>query len=757
LILFNAVSFYELLAPSQPKEMKGIRQRYSESGTWISSLRSAFEDAYNIDFGAAFRYALRVLDVLPPSPATEEALRAIYEAAQYIVSHKGLLRHDLAGRIYHSSLGREVAKAYATYYTSIPAAELLAWLTIDRWNDSVADFACGSGTFLVAAYHRKMMLAYLEASQGGGYSGTIEELHGDFLEDQIWGLDAMAFATHLSLVNLALQQPAVTFKRSHIYHVVCGGSGSHARLGSLDLLKDPTLKVFERIDKGQVGPTEHGINESAVVDVEVPRESMRVILMNPPFTKKDRATRVLDARELKRAITRINPDFSTVTGLAAPFVQLADLCLSPDGRMGLVLPAAAFSGETWQPIRDLINQNYNVEHLIISWAPGRPAFSESTALREVLIVARKRNPNDDTKYRRHTIVTHVDTALSFLEARQLAESLRSLSLNPMPYSITLGTPYPIMRGMRSLGESFGVPKGLFDTTASNWYRLLAFRDCELTKTALYNLGVLPDPSASLDLRYADVLTDFVNVGRVNLFVKNVEAAGLRILNESQPGAMPALMTSDYNRIDIGESDCQWLVHDPLLQVREPFKIRTGQLLVTMRMDAFNTMKVCAAASKTQLTGSVWFPIETQPLQTSDGLQLSAEQVAQFCALWLNSTFGLLLLLADREETRGAWMQWKTQQMRRLKVLDPRALNKEQTTMILDMWSRLESDTWDRVYAQLGAAIDDKNHPRRLLDETVASALFGAVPNCLPTLYEKLRRELGLLGQVMSAPRSNKTT
>jgi hypothetical protein len=756
LILFNAASFYELLAPTQPN-LKGIRQKYANIGTWIGALRAAFDEAYRINYGVAFRYAIGVLDALPPSPATEEALRGIYEAAQYIVSHKGLLRHDLAGRIYHSSPGRELAKAYATYYTGIPAAELLAWLAIDRWDDSVADFACGSGTLLVAAYHRKMMLAYLDPRQGGGYAGTVEQLHGDFIENQIWGLDAMAFASHLTLVNLALQQPAVTFRKSHIYHVLCGGSGISARLGSLDLLRNTKLKVFERIDRGQVGPTAQGLNEAEIIDVDVPRESSHVILMNPPFTKKDRATRVLDARELKRAIAAVNPDFSTVTGLAGPFVQLADLCLASDGRIGLVLPSAALSGGTWQPIRDLIGEKYHVEQLIISWAPGRPSFSESTALREVLLVARKCPKSEPAgpKTVQHTIVTHIDTSLGFLEARQIAEHLRTILLNPVPHSIVLGSPHPVMTGVRPLGESFSVPKGVLDMTASNWYRLLAFRDSDLAKTALHNLGILPSPSPALDLRFTSVLTEFRDIGQVNLFVKNVEAAGLRILDKTQRGATPALMTSDYGRMDITESDCQWLVRDPSLQVREPFTVRTGQLLVTMRVDAFNTMKVTSAAGKTQITGSVWFPIETPHLRTSDKRDLTEQQVARMCALWLNSTFGLMLLLAEREETRGAWMQWKTQQMRQLKVLDPRALSSDQAARILGLWERFEGKQWDRVHKQLGDAVSDPRHPRRLLDETIASVVLGSVPGIEQTLmrlYTKLQHDLGLLGQVMSGRR-----
>lgn len=39
----------------------------------------------------------------------------------------------------HSALGRGLAKRFATYYISILTSELLSWLTIEKWDDSVGD------------------------------------------------------------------------------------------------------------------------------------------------------------------------------------------------------------------------------------------------------------------------------------------------------------------------------------------------------------------------------------------------------------------------------------------------------------------------------------------------------------------------------------------------------------------------------------------------------------------------------------------
>ena len=89
LILFNATSSYELIAPG--KKLATIRSRYDLAGTYRTALREAFGDAFKIDYEAVFLYAVRVLDALPPGPAIEAALQELVQTSEYVTSHAGLL------------------------------------------------------------------------------------------------------------------------------------------------------------------------------------------------------------------------------------------------------------------------------------------------------------------------------------------------------------------------------------------------------------------------------------------------------------------------------------------------------------------------------------------------------------------------------------------------------------------------------------------------------------------------------------------
>src|SRR5207249_9648705 len=65
---------------------------------------------------------------------------------------------DLLGNMFHSLIPLDVRKPVAAYYTNPMAGRLLAKLAIESSADSVSDFACGSGTLLMAAYERKAEL-----------------------------------------------------------------------------------------------------------------------------------------------------------------------------------------------------------------------------------------------------------------------------------------------------------------------------------------------------------------------------------------------------------------------------------------------------------------------------------------------------------------------------------------------------------------------------------------------------------------------
>lgn len=783
LILFNATAFYGLLAQNR-SELRPLQQRLAdEDGVWKRAMREAFDDALEINYDSVFITAEQVLETLPTSPVVQDALENIHDAAETVLARAGLLRQDLTGRVYHSTLGRTLAKNYATYYTQIPSGELLAWLGIDSWDARVGEFACGSGTLVTASYHRKLSLAFemvtREAEDGDEeitkprsawdeYSG-MSEIHKKFVENDLWGLDAMSFAAHLTAVNLALQQPEVPFDESHVYQVPVTRDGE-SRLGSLDLLNSSTVRVQSRLEDEEEasGAGRQSMSMTEVQELRVPKGNFDLVIMNPPFTRADRASEILDASKLNNILNEYfsDRDYANTTrsGLAAPFTILGDEAVKPGGRLALVVPSGLLSRETWQPVRDFLNENYHLEHIVISWAEGEPAFSENTELREVLIVARKLKPDDDNG--QFTMMSHIDEDFDFMQSRLIGTDLIE-EINPN--RITLQRPHedPLMDGVTKLGSVKSAPKSITEQTADNWYRLVAFRDQDLIRLMFTVEGYLSRAHTPYDITLPDAFNTLGNIGkRVNLFMKNKKSAGYAYSDDEVAGGDPVIVSARYNRLGAEEDSDKWVYRDPSLTVTEQFTYGTGHLLVMRKMNLWATMRVGSIASSdgSRFTGSSWIPIEMPSnLTTTDGEDVSQSEAAQVVATWLNSTFGMIPYVGYRAETEGAYGEWKTNQVRRITALDPSELSREQVDSLLEVFDEHHDQEWGLLRTQLRDAQDEDDHPRRELDEAVANIVFveddknedgentsqpaGTID--LDGLYADFYNTLKLLGNVMT--------
>lgn len=738
LILFNATAFYGLLSQSQ--NIQPIRSRLNNTrGVWSQAMRESFLDALEINYVSVFLTAEEILDELPSAPAVESGLEDIHNVAEAVLSRAGLLRQDLTGRVYHSTLGRTLAKNYATYYTKIPSAELLAWLGLQDWDANVGEFACGSGTLVTSSYHRKMNLAFEmvnDANSGttrpqadvDGY-GSVDDIHKKFVEDDIWGLDAMSFAAHLTAVNLALQQPGVPFDSSHIYQVPVTRDGE-SRLGSLDLLTSSTVQVQTQLDSDESsGASRQSMAMSEIEELRVPKDDFDLVIMNPPFTRTDRAAEILDLSKLNRILREefSGRDYANTTrsGLAAPFAILGDEAVNEGGRLALVVPSSLLSRETWQPVRDFLRENYHLEHIVINWAHGEPAFSENTELREVLIVARKLSPREkDNGGDQSTILTHIDKPMDFLQARLIGSDLNGKT-DPSRIGIQQPQVDVVADGLTQVAEVKSAPKAITEQTVDNWYRLVAFRDHDLLRLMLSVEGSLTRTLMPYNIDVPDAFDTLSNIGEPMLFIKNVSSAGYSYADDEVSGGTPTIRSSRYNRISAEPDDGVWIYDDPNESATETSPINAGQLLVMRRMDMWNTMRVSsiAADDDVNLAGSMWIPIETSSAETVDGEELSQYEVARIISAWLNSTFGVIPYIGYRAETRGAYGEWKTNQVRRITALDPSKLTSDQTDKLLEIYEEYRGHEWDLLRNQLSEVQEDENHPRRQLDEAVAEALL----------------------------------
>ena len=99
------------------------------------------------------------------------------------------IRTDILGGIFQRLIAPEERHKFGQHYTSEDLVDVVNAFCIRKAADIVLDPACGSGSFLVRAYHRK---AHMNPSA----------THQDRIA-QIYGSDISLFAAHLATLNLA--------------------------------------------------------------------------------------------------------------------------------------------------------------------------------------------------------------------------------------------------------------------------------------------------------------------------------------------------------------------------------------------------------------------------------------------------------------------------------------------------------------------------------------------------------------------------
>ena len=107
-----------------------------------------------------------------------------------------LIPTDILGHIFQRIIEPEERHKFGQHYTNEDLVDVVNAFCIRDAEDNVLDPACGSGSFLVRAYHRK---AWLKQNQRFKHASVT---HQDRLA-QIYGADISLFAAHLSTLNLA--------------------------------------------------------------------------------------------------------------------------------------------------------------------------------------------------------------------------------------------------------------------------------------------------------------------------------------------------------------------------------------------------------------------------------------------------------------------------------------------------------------------------------------------------------------------------
>ncbi|MFQ5621676.1 MAG: class I SAM-dependent DNA methyltransferase, partial [Candidatus Nanoarchaeia archaeon] len=209
-LLMNKIAFYKTLENQiVDVDIDKLEKIETKSGVDFSErLQEKFKQLTDkADYEGIFPYT--ILDsVSVPDKLVYHLNEFIEELDAY---NLGKIRADVIGRVYEDLIPADDRHRLGQYYTPPPIVDLIVELCVKSPDDKVLDPGCGSGSFLVKAYHK---LRDLKKKQNPFRKD--DELHQELLE-QVYGIDINPFPAQLSSMNLAVRNLKVRSKHISIF------------------------------------------------------------------------------------------------------------------------------------------------------------------------------------------------------------------------------------------------------------------------------------------------------------------------------------------------------------------------------------------------------------------------------------------------------------------------------------------------------------------------------------------------------------
>ncbi len=720
LVLFNALAFQDRLSAAN-EDVSTVRESLNQG---IDGLREAWQNICdNIDYVPVFELAVEILGVLGDGPDEVQA-PVLAHLVKAMEDTRRLEGHDLSGRLFHTLLTD--AKFTGAYYTSVPAATLLSRLVFHEWprgvdwsdhefpaSLNVADLACGTGTLLMAVAAEAERLH----TDAGGQDAP--SLHKAMVEMALHGYDVQLSAVHFAATSLAMLNPDIQFDRMNLYVMPLGSEGDNVSLGSLDFLGESEAAVQFALSSESTGVATSDASRvsgagsrGAEQGVTATLPDLDLAIMNPPFTRSVGGNLLFgslpapERRKLQSELSRRlkSRQASATAGLGAAFVAAAAPKLRPgEGRLALVLPATVCTGPSWAQTRALIEQDFQLDVVISSHDPLRWNFSDSTDLSEALLIATRRPATDGSEPRHTTFINLWRNPDGVLDAHRVAQAITATTPAALEGS---GTALLEVDG-HHVGEVFSIPETSF--RGKKWPGV-QFARADLVRAAL---SLIDDGKLRLP---GDAPGDGTKIPMCALGELGEIGPDRRDLwdgfeRTQTVTAYPMVENHDTNqRRRMWEEPDKYLA--PLAEARAGRKLKrvdqlwpkAGRLLVSERL-RLDTARVVAMRCNTRVLSNVWWPVRIEDVPTEKAL-----------AVWLNSSLGILTILAQRTSTEGGWVATKKADLEKLPVLDTGQLTPVQLQALSDLFDELAEEEFDRLPAMADCPT------RRALDDGLSRIL-----------------------------------
>lgn len=716
----------------------------------------ATHDILEIDYEPIFEAIEEMLKSYPPLPTLFSKLVRL---ASDIASKKSLLRRDLAGKVYHRVVGSwSLKKGLATFYTQIPAGYLLLYLAKPR-PSRIADFSCGSGTLLVAAYSASNFQYRMTLLQTGTDRNPKEietDFHTQFINN-CYAFDVLEYATQITALNLALHSPETPIPEfSSIYTMPLGyrEQDDIVSLGSLEFARAMTKfgKMLGHVT--QIGLRKRRKSKELMTKL-MNLEPFDLIVMNPPFARttgrggregggmfgfmsdehiraevlKDYTTVREEVRkklqgtarsllkETKLDLLLTDPDFRPYmniwqAGEGFLFLYLAHLRLRNDGKICFVLPKSLLSGISWFLGRVLLAAKYRLKYVIVSYEPNNYNFSESTSLSECMFVAERIDSHLDGE--ETTFVTVLRKPRTSIEAIALANRIDSREGD-------------FVEAGKSMAFLTTVKRRELLDNVDNWARFVFLPSIELQDEVTNLLaGSLKIGNTKVELRLTRMNNLVATIGvDAHRFVDT-----FKVINGVAVGSMRMLQGGEeLQRQTMATTPNAHIL--PLIERgKSIFKEKAGQLIVPDRI-RIDTAHVTAMLSAEPVLSNIFYSIRLK--------DESLGRMKAIC-LWLNTTWGILTMLASREETHGGFIRLKMSQWRLLPVLNIDSLSQKKMKALASVFDEFQDKDLGRIpeqYSKQGRRL------RTHLDLAFLKVMgIEAIETDLSSLYDDISASLG---------------
>ncbi len=688
-IIINALAYQQNLAGYQGiRDLEDIRSTTVGGRLTKMAVLDEWNNILNVNYWPIFHIAKELLLKIP-SPAVTGMLPGMVSTANVI--GPAIRQNDVAGTVFQRLIAdRETLK---TYYTRPESTTLIAHLAVPEnldWGDPdtvrnyhIADYACGTGGLVLAAYQR---VRELHRNNGG----DPDALHAYMMEKALTGCDIMPAAVHLTSSLLTSVAPRQIYRGTRNILYPFGGRKRIDDRGNIirDADGNPTTETDDKgrpiVDIGSLALLNVGNDTSQAVlplsaqmamgsngtrkpvEVSMPSLSQSLVIMNPPFTKPTK-----HAKRSSDHVDPTNPAFAafgatddeqramkaltdrlgkgTVSdgnaGLGTQFAAVANNMVKPNGHIALILPLSAMLGGSyekqqewsWQKLRRLLCDGYNdiVVMSIAQPTASDSSFSADTDLSEVIVIARRLGTGETPAQRAH-FVNLKERPGDKIAAQEIARAVR----RAISSLTTLNTDAPIRIGDAAIGSVSleEIHRQERWTTVRVVNVGLARRARQISKGSLS----LPQRPQSIDLPMAPI----GRIGRIGPLHRDIVERGpfTRTDGANAGTEWPMLWSRDFStQVAMATApDSAGVVRDGQLDAAAMLWQRASRLHINIGF-GFNSSATAAAYTEMPSLGGRAWP----------NLQMDTADMEKAACVWLNGTLGIITYWIESNRTQDA--------------------------------------------------------------------------------------------------------